>query len=77
MLILVSFGRPGMETFGIFHDRLVLLGQFGAFYNHFVHIVVVWYIFSCFGMMDHEKSGSPGQDLIEATQARIAIEPRG
>jgi hypothetical protein len=35
------------------------LGTFGIFYNHWVHFVFSWYIFSGFGIMHQEKSGNP------------------
>jgi hypothetical protein len=40
---------------------LNILQIFGIFYNHLVHFVFIWYIFSCLGIMHHEKSGNPGQ----------------
>jgi hypothetical protein len=36
------------------------LRTFGIFYNHLVHFVFVWYIFSSFGIAEQEKSGNPG-----------------
>jgi hypothetical protein len=33
---------------------------FGIFYDHLVHLVLIWYIFSGFGIMHQEKSGNPG-----------------
>jgi hypothetical protein len=32
----------------------------GIFCDHSVHIVLIWYIFSCFGIMHQEKSGNTG-----------------
>jgi hypothetical protein len=29
------------------------------FCDHSVHIVLIWYIFSCFGIIHHGKSGNP------------------
>jgi hypothetical protein len=36
-----------------------ILRAFGIFYDHSVHFVFIWYIFSGFGIMHQEKSGSP------------------
>jgi hypothetical protein len=36
-----------------------ILAPFGIFYGHLVQFVFVWYIFSGFGTMCHEKSGNP------------------
>jgi hypothetical protein len=36
------------------------LESFGLFYEQMVHFVFIWYIFSGFGIMYQEKSGSPG-----------------
>jgi hypothetical protein len=33
---------------------------FGIFCDHSVLIVLIWYIFSCFGIKHKEKSGNPG-----------------
>jgi hypothetical protein len=33
---------------------------FRIFYDHLVHFLFIWYIFSCFGIMYQEKSGNPG-----------------
>jgi hypothetical protein len=35
-----------------------ILWPFGIYYGHFVYFVVVWYIFSRFGRLYEEKSGS-------------------
>jgi hypothetical protein len=36
-----------------------ILPTFGIFYDHLVHIVLIWYISSVFGIMHQEKSGNP------------------
>jgi hypothetical protein len=36
-----------------------ILRTFEIFYDHLVHFVSIWYIFSVFGIMYHEKSGNP------------------
>jgi hypothetical protein len=38
-----------------------ILQTFGIFYDHLVHFVLIWYIFSGFGIMYQEKSGNPVQ----------------
>jgi hypothetical protein len=42
---------------------LVYFMVFGTFYGHLVYIVVIWYIFSHFGILYREKSGNPEADL--------------
>jgi hypothetical protein len=37
-----------------------ILRIFWIFYDHLVHFVFIWYIFSGFGIMQLEKSGNPG-----------------
>jgi hypothetical protein len=36
-----------------------ILRTFGIFYDHLVHFVFIWYIFSGFGIMHQERSGNP------------------
>jgi hypothetical protein len=38
---------------------LNILRTFGIFYDHLVHFLFCWYIFSGFGIMYQEKSGNP------------------
>jgi hypothetical protein len=40
-------------------DILNFLWILGIFYDHLVHFVIIWYIFSGFCIMFHEKSGNP------------------
>jgi hypothetical protein len=42
-----------------------ILQTFGIFYDHLVHFVFIWYIFSGFGIMYQEKSGNPAPNLRE------------
>jgi hypothetical protein len=50
-----------MENAGIFYghleyfSHLVILWPFG-------NVVVIWYIFPCFGILCQEKSGNPAGD---------------
>jgi hypothetical protein len=49
---------------------------FEIFYDHMVHFVFIWYIFSGFGIMYQEKSGNPGQStfvLATATLLRFYV----
>jgi hypothetical protein len=48
-----------MEEVGIFYGQLVCLRPFCIFYGHLVYFVVIWYIILRFGILYHEKSGSP------------------
>jgi hypothetical protein len=38
---------------------LSILRTNDIFYGHLVHFVVIWYIFTRFGMLYREKSGNP------------------
>jgi hypothetical protein len=40
-----------MEDVGVFKAILSILRRNGIFYGHLVHFVVIWYIFSNFGML--------------------------
>jgi hypothetical protein len=40
-----------------------ILQTFGIFYDHLVHFVFIWYIFSAFGIIYQEKSGNPALHL--------------
>jgi hypothetical protein len=44
-----------------FMATLNILRQFGKFYDHLVHSVLIWYIFSSLGIMLQEESGNPGK----------------
>jgi hypothetical protein len=46
-------------SIGIFVAILFILRQHWLFYGHLVHLVVIWYNFSHFGMLYREKSGNP------------------
>jgi hypothetical protein len=49
-----------------------ILWIFGTFCDHSVHIVFIWYIFSCFGIMHQEKSGNPGaENEVKTDNARL------
>jgi hypothetical protein len=39
----------------------------GILYGHLVHFVVIWYIFSRFGMLYREKSGNPAPETVGAS----------
>jgi hypothetical protein len=44
-------------------DSRSILLQFGIFYGHLVYFVVIWDIFSRFGMLYQEKSGNPASQV--------------
>jgi hypothetical protein len=48
-----------------------ILWIFGIFYDHLVHFVFVWFIFSSFGIMYPEKSGNPGCDFNNFLQREL------
>jgi hypothetical protein len=52
-----------LENVYIFYVHLEYLQTFGIFYDHLVHFVFLWYIFSGFGIMYREKSGNPGSTV--------------
>jgi hypothetical protein len=37
-----------------------ILQTLGIFYDHLVDFMLIWYIFSGFGIMYREKTGNPG-----------------
>jgi hypothetical protein len=43
-----------------------ILQTFGIFYDHLVHFVFIWFIFSSFGITYQEKSGNP--DVVSASK---------
>jgi hypothetical protein len=47
------------KTLVFFSIILSILRPNVVFYGHLLHLVVIWYIFSRFGMLYREKSGSP------------------
>jgi hypothetical protein len=49
-----------LENVDIFYGHLEYLRNFWIFYDHWVHFVIIWYIFFGFGIMYQEKSGNPG-----------------
>jgi hypothetical protein len=46
---------------------LLPIGEFNA---HLLHFVVIWYIFSRFGILYQEKSGNPGETRVGRHQTR-------
>jgi hypothetical protein len=42
-----------------FMDTWSILRSFVRFYGHLVQFVIIWYIFSRFGILFQEKSGNP------------------
>jgi hypothetical protein len=45
------------------------LQTFVEFYDHLVQFVLIWYIFSAFGIMHAEKSGNHGAKVSESEKA--------
>jgi hypothetical protein len=50
-----------------------ILPPLGIFYFHLVYFVVIWYIFSRFGILDQEKSGNPAVTAVDATLSVSAL----
>jgi hypothetical protein len=44
-----------------------VLWTFGIFYEHLVHFLFIWYIFSSVGIMSKEKSGNPVLNVFFGT----------
>jgi hypothetical protein len=64
-----NFEELGMEDAGIFYGHLVYFVAIGYKYfvaigyillGNLVYLMVIWFIFSRFGMLYQEKSGNPG-----------------
>jgi hypothetical protein len=53
-----------MENVNIFYGHLEYLWVFGIFSDHSVHTMLIWYNFSCFGIMHQEKSGNPVREYV-------------
>jgi hypothetical protein len=54
-----------------------ILWTFVTFYNHWVHFVVLWYIFSFFGITHQEKSGNPeGESVFNLPRKKCAFAVR-
>jgi hypothetical protein len=57
-------------------DVGIVCVNFSLFYGHlvyfvgiwYIHCMVVWYIFSRFGMLHQEKSGSPDEGVFKFSQ---------
>jgi hypothetical protein len=48
-----------------------ILWRFGILYDHLVHFVFIWYIFSSFGIMYQEISGNPAPVGANKKMTRI------
>jgi hypothetical protein len=55
------FEGLAMVSVGILYGHLVYLRPFGLCHCHLIYFVVIWYIFSRFGMSYHKKSGKPAR----------------
>jgi hypothetical protein len=49
--------------------------RFGIVYDHLVHFVFIWNIFSGFGIMHQEKSGNPDGSLEKPSMMNLALCP--
>jgi hypothetical protein len=49
----------GMENLGIFYGHFGTLKSIWRILPQLVYYVVIWYIFSHFGVIEQEKSGNP------------------
>jgi hypothetical protein len=56
----------GMENVGMYSGHLQYIKAFGHIFRPLGHFVVIWYIFSRFGTLCHDKSGNPA--LATATK---------
>jgi hypothetical protein len=54
------FKGLSMDDVGIFNGHWYILRPFDILDGHLVYFVVIWYIFTRFGMLYQEKSGNPG-----------------
>jgi hypothetical protein len=50
----------GLKDVDVFYGHLEYFTDILDFYDHLLHFVLIWYIFSVFGIMCQEKSGNPG-----------------
>jgi hypothetical protein len=50
-----------------------ILWTFGKFYEHLVHFVLIWYIFSSFGITYQEKSANPVTDQTHCPRGKNYI----
>jgi hypothetical protein len=66
--IWANVGKSSNGRCWYFYDHFVFLESNGIFYGRLVHFVVIWYIFSRFGMLHRAKSGNPG--FIEILKMR-------
>jgi hypothetical protein len=54
-----------------------ILWRFGKFYDHLVHFVFIWYIYSGFCIMYQEKSGNPAlMPILEFHNTKISKMPK-
>jgi hypothetical protein len=56
-----------MEDADILYVHSVYLRPFVTFCGQLVYFMVIWYIFSRFGILYQEKSGNPGFNLSETS----------
>jgi hypothetical protein len=61
----VNFGVPYIDWKMLVYFMAIcnISRTLGIFYDQMVHVVLICYIFSGFGIMHPEKSGNPGHDM--------------
>jgi hypothetical protein len=50
-----------------------ILRTFWIIYDHWVHFVIIWYIFSSFGTLCQEKSGNPVANLAPVLRVQFRV----
>jgi hypothetical protein len=60
-----------MENFGIFYGHLEYLTATLYIVWRFFKSVVIWYIFTRFGILDQEKSGNPAAKHLASGSSNL------
>jgi hypothetical protein len=68
-----NFEDLRLQKVDIFYVHLEYLWTFVIFYDHSVHFVFIWYIFSSFGIRHQEKSGNPGSIATFSARKNMEI----
>jgi hypothetical protein len=75
-----------MENAGIFYGHLEYFTVIWYILHPFVNVVIIWYIFPCFGTLCQEKSGVPmlqdlgsfrSQDFIMGLSSSMKVAQKG
>jgi preprotein translocase subunit SecY len=62
-----------MEDVSIFYGHLSILWPLGIFCGHFIYFMVIWYMFTHFGMFYEEKSGNPDQKYVSLQSSQCYL----